>query len=78
MPRRASDATPLAKLAMFWALHLYVLIDVVRPKSRKRPVSDDWERMTDRLAVCSFVKDDEWSAEKIAHTCGNMLNRRMP
>ncbi|WP_400084300.1 hypothetical protein [Yoonia sp. R78084] len=78
MPRRASDATPLAKLAVFWALHLYVLIDVVHPKSRKRPVSDDWERMTDHLVVSSFVQDDEWSAEKIAHTSGNMLDRRMP
>jgi hypothetical protein len=50
---------------------------MVRPKSHKRPVSDDWERMTDYLAVRSFVKDDEWSAEMIAHTCGKMLNRRM-
>jgi hypothetical protein len=53
------------------------LIDAVRLEAHKRPVSDDWERMADRLAVCSFVKDGDRSAEKIAHTCGNMLNRRM-
>lgn len=49
----------LARVAVSRALHPYLLIDAVRPKSDKRPISNDWEVTPNDLVVCSFVKDDE-------------------